>query len=100
MLLKQEQVIYNNGHKFQAGYISNCFENSGVEYVEVRFSGGKSVVTMPHCVYPMKFFLSKVKDAEFEICHYCRGSGRIDPIENPPYKCDSCNGEGFYVRVP
>lgn len=39
--------------------------------------------------------------AELEWCPDCHGTGRIDPIENPPYKCDVCNGRGWisgYVR--
>ena len=99
MLLKQEQVIYDNGREFKVGYVSERFENSGKEYLEIHFGDGKSTVTLPHGVYPIKFFLAMVKKAEFEICPYCDGSGRIDPIENPPYKCDRCNGDGFYTRV-
>ena len=33
--------------------------------------------------------------AELEWCPDCRGKGIIDPIENPPYKCDLCNGRGW-----
>ena len=33
--------------------------------------------------------------AEVEVCPGCKGKGRIDPIENPPYRCDSCDGRGW-----
>ena len=97
MLLNQEQVIYDNGREFKLGYISESWERSGTQYVEVRYPGGEATVTARDNVYPLKFFLSKVKAAEFEICPRCAGSGRIDPIENPPYECDYCNGKGFYT---
>ena len=40
--------------------------------------------------------------AELEWCPDCKGKGRIDPIENPPYKCDLCDGRGWisgYIPV-
>ena len=39
--------------------------------------------------------------AELEWCPSCKGKGVIDPIENPPYKCDLCDGRGWisgYMR--
>jgi len=39
--------------------------------------------------------------AELEWCPDCKGKGVIDPIENPPYKCDTCDGRGWisgYMR--
>jgi hypothetical protein len=97
MLLKQEPVIYDNGSEYKLGYIAERFERSGAQYVEVRYPGGEATITPEKDVYPLEFFLSKVKAAEFEICSWCEGSGRIDPIENPPYKCDYCKGDGYYT---
>ncbi len=40
--------------------------------------------------------------AELEWCPDCKGKGRIDPIENNPYKCDLCDGRGWisgYIPV-
>ena len=33
--------------------------------------------------------------SEVEWCPDCHGTGRINPIENPPYKCDRCDGRGW-----
>lgn len=36
-----------------------------------------------------------ISASEVEWCAGCHGTGRIDPIENPPYKCDDCEGRGW-----
>jgi len=38
---------------------------------------------------------SLIAAAELEWCPDCKGKGVIDPIENPPYKCDTCDGRGW-----
>ena len=42
-------------------------------------------------------FMKLVEKAGFEVCFYCNGTGKIDPIENPPYQCDECDGEGYII---
>lgn len=46
-----------------------------------------------------KFLLDNAKNlitaAELEWCPDCKGKGKIDPVENPPYMCDMCGGRGW-----
>lgn len=85
---------------YQIGFVHDIYEQLGVTYVDVTLPGGVRVVADKQDVTPIGVFMDIARRAELEVCRVCSGTGRIDPIENPPYECNACKGEGFFVRKP
>ena len=95
-----ESVVFDNGRTFVVGYAISRFNSCGEQYVEVAFGGnGKSSAMSARTVWPLEQFMALVKKSGFGVCPKCSGTGKIDPIENPPYECDFCTGKGFFTEA-
>jgi hypothetical protein len=89
-----EIVIAN----YQLGNVLERFNKDGVEYARISLSSGKGeMVANSVDAIPLNKFLDFAKQAGLDICWNCHGTGKVNPIENPPYKCDKCNGKGYTV---
>ena len=81
---------------YQVGVAHNYFKRNGIDYVDVSVRGVNKVVRESELI-TLDVFLALARAAELEAFDWCRGTGRIDPIENPPYSCDHCSGKGYFV---
>jgi hypothetical protein len=89
----RDTVIVN----YQIGWVNDIYTRDNVEYVSVTTPKAENLVTASQNAVPVQQFLLFARKAGLEMCPVCHGTGRIDPIENPPYVCDCCNGEGYTV---
>jgi len=90
-------VVYQN--KF--GYIRSVWEKSGYEYVELGYienNNYKTLVTVSSAVQSAENYIRMALAAGVVMCLRCNGRGKITPIENPTYICNSCNGKGYIIE--
>ena len=87
-----ETVIYD----YKLGHITERFTRGGIAYAAANICGA-NVVAREENFIPVAKFLDLARRAELEPCNLCHTTGKIDPIENPPYTCPSCDGKGYHI---
>ena len=89
-------VLVFNNNRFIKGYVTDTFEKMGQTYYSISVNG-KNLVTLSHNVFSIDEIVKVLNKVEIEPCSICNHTGVCNPIENPPYKCDYCNGFGYTI---
>ena len=87
-------VIVFNKNRFVKGILTNTFEKMGQTYCSISVNG-HNLVTRDYNVFTLDEIISVLNKFEIMPCPVCNHTGTFNPIENPPYKCDDCNGFGY-----
>ena len=96
MIEEGEKVVFFYFGSYHVGDVWDMVERNGKTMLIVN-SGKMSHEVYENQAVPLDRFLELVWKAEFEPCSNCGSTGRIDPIENPPYECPVCEGKSYFI---